>query len=438
MVYCRLQDHPALFMEMRLGKTLVAVRRCMTYVPRIPSRGLRVLVAAPTSALPSWEKELLLEGQTNYTYLEGTIEVRKRRLRRPFNWFLVNREAHLYLPELANKKWDAVIIDESTSIKNVEAQVTKFFSENFREVPHRWTLAGRPNPQTDMEFWPQLNFLDGIAFGCSNFYSFRNRFFKPSPFGHNWYPQLGAATKMKKAVADRAFVLRRKHAGLDVPKVYEQRHPVLPAALRKVYQVAEKEFYLKYQDHEEDTKWAPVKFQWLRQLASGFIDKKLVWPGKLNELEYLLNGELSDDPVVVWFNYNHEGQHALEHLREAGITCEWLEGKVSKPQRRKVMRDFQDGRFRVILLQQAIAQMGADLSRSDTNIYFSPPLGTLARSQTEDRILELMKGGPLLTLDLLTQDSIDIECHEDLQAKNSVSRFFLDRVVKLIQKRRAA
>lgn len=94
--YALNEQHPALLVEMRLGKSLVVIRRIAI------DRGRRILVVAPNSALDSWEDELAAERQT-YVRVTGDRSQRLAKLRSPFRWYLLNREAWRTLPEIAGR-----------------------------------------------------------------------------------------------------------------------------------------------------------------------------------------------------------------------------------------------------------------------------------------------------------------------------------------------
>ena len=70
--------HPALFMEMRLGKTLVAIRRVKTYADCS-----KILVVGPYSVLSGWEDDLMSDGELGIWRLTGTAEERRERGARP-------------------------------------------------------------------------------------------------------------------------------------------------------------------------------------------------------------------------------------------------------------------------------------------------------------------------------------------------------------------
>lgn len=432
-------QHPATWLEMRLGKCLLAIRRSKMYIPQNRKDGLLILIVAPNSALGSWETELELEGESDVVFLQGTKEQRQKLLAEKHKWNLINKEGHRALPEIADVRWDSLIVDESTFIKNPTSKVTKFFTKNFRDVPHRWSLTGCPNPQGDLDLFEQLRFLYGEAFGCRNFWQFRAKFFEPARYGYGWQPKLDSQTKIKTWLAEHVFILHRKDVNSDVPKVYEQRTLTLPRKLRKTYDELEADFLLEVSGEEvKRTKYAPVAFQWMRQLCGGFINEELVWDGKLKVLVSLLSGELANEPVVIWFSYNKALHAAYQYLLKHDISCRWAAGVTKPADRRKFERDFAKGKFRVALLQTKIAETGFNLSVSDTAIYHSVPLGTQARVQTEDRILAVDKPGPLLIIDLIVKDSVDDAVLETLTDKRFKGHWTLRRVFQLIQKRRQA
>jgi len=168
--YSMQTENPALFMEMRLGKTLVAIRRIKLYVPQDPKQGLKVLIIAPNSTLTSWEDELTLEGIGDPVHLAGKRADRLAKLVGPGNWFLINPEGCIPIKDntasgvfcelLADHPWDVVLLDESTFIKNPNTKITKFLLNNFRDVPHRWILTGTPNPEGPLDFFSQFKFLN--------------------------------------------------------------------------------------------------------------------------------------------------------------------------------------------------------------------------------------------------------------------------------------
>jgi len=429
--YTLREDHPALFMEMRLGKTLVAIRRCLLYKPRNPSIGLRILVIAPNSALPSWELELKKERERDVVYLHGPRKKRLELLGAGHRWNLLNKEGWMVIPEIEDEEFDAVIVDESTIIKNIRAGITRFLVYRFDGVPHRWALSGLPNPENDMEFWSQIAWVNGgYAFGSDNFYQWRNRWFVQPDYGYGYHPLPGVLDEIHEEVGERAFVMTRQEAGMEVPKVYERRWLDLPKKLRRSYETAEKDFVLEYGDQLHDrTFHRLVTSTWRRQMCDGFVDGKMVWDGKVRETVSLMDQQLSRQSVVVWFAYNRGLRKTVHALKKAKIKTEALTGKVKMRERRNIQRRFQKGRFRVLCAQIKCADRGVDLSRASAAMYFSNSPSCEERTQTEDRILDVSQDETLLYIDLVVRDSVDADMSYGLTGKKTRSQNSLNAAI---------
>ncbi len=443
MRYAMEQQHPVLFVEMRLGKTLVALRRCASYTPRNERIGLRVLVAAPNSALGSWEREALEEGWS-VVWLAGLS--RRRRLEAlEGSWrgcnllelVLINREGWLSLPEISMHRWDAVIADESPFLKNPQAKVTKFFMRNFRTVPHRWILTGTPCPEGEHEYFCQLAFCRGGAFGFQSFWDFRQQYMEPNPHHGGWGMKPGAADHLRRVVGTSCCVMRRKDVGLEKKKIYERRTFQLPKDIRKLYDTVEDEWEIPHEGEDaRTTKWVTTRWQWLRELCGGFLEKKLVWSGKIDELVGLLQGELKQEKVVVWCCYTQEIIAIEQRLRKARVAVASVTGRSTPEVRRAVEKSFGGSLIRVVLAQQALGQGGSDYSPADTVIYYSSPPGQLARQQTEDRIVTVAKKQPLLYIDLVVENSVDEDVLSALQKKVALSDLSLTRALNAAMRER--
>ncbi len=454
-------DHPALFMEMRLGKTLVCLRRLAMRAPRSPARGLRVLVVAPGSALGSWEREAALEGWDSTT-LRATKKIRRAALRSAFlpargcacgdaragtrararrALYLLNKEAWRVVPEIGDDAlcpWDAVVVDESTSLKNPAAKVTRFFLKAFRKTPSRWILTGTPCPEGEEEYFCQIAFLRGGAFGFTSFWGFRQHYMEPDPRGYGWHLKPGAADHLRRVVGQTCLVMRRKDVGMDRVKIRERREIEMPESIRATYNKMELEMTSAATGTDAQfTKWWPVTWGWMRQLCGGFLQGSLAWRGKIDALLELLRGELARDQVVVWCSYNAEVHLVRDELTRLGIPSAWWTGVVPPAVRETRRKLFANGRYRVLVVQEATAQTGMDLSAADAAIYYSTPAGAMARSQTEDRILSLSKHGPLLYVDLVVKASVDEDVLAQLERKAATSDLSLSRALFAAARARA-
>lgn len=413
-------------MQMRLGKTLV----CIRYAQK--KKFKKVLVVAPVEGLWAWQRELGLEGETG-TLLVGSRQERTKKLWSSDKcWNLINYEGLLSIQmELMKCHWDLIVLDESRRIANPKAKTSKAILHLPRKGESRIVLSGEPAPEGPLEYFNQFAFLNNCFLGSSNYWQFRQSFFRElAP--HEWVPYPNRLEKLKTGIQEAAFFLNRKQAGIPDRKIYETRTLRFPQEIRKTYRGILDDFVARFGSRvDESTKWVPVQYMWLHQLSSGFLGEKLLWPGKVNELLELLNGELRNEQVVVWFKFNAPLFTVSKALKGKKITHGLIVGNENRLDREVSINRFRKGELRVLLCQVKCGKTAIDLSNSSTAVYFSNSYSLEERLQSEDRILNPKKREPLLYLDLVTEQSVEEDLLEVLRSKSGESKFYMS---KLLQK----
>lgn len=404
--YARKHRHLAGLMDMRLGKTISTIR---TITVADPMRRDHILVVAPYSALPSWEKELKLEGELSVARAYGGRAEKLAALNQRTRWLLINREGFLHLPEIAGVSWDWIILDESHFIRNPRTKVSKFFCRRFERTGRRIILTGTPRPENDVDIVPQLMFLDGAVMGCRSYWSWRTRFCNPPmPGEHEWTIKPGARSVLTQYMARRCYIVKRADVRLDTIKVYETRPIQMDRTTLKMYRELEEKFEIA--NGNVSTMFASVRWLYMQMLSGGFLPNgSPVWDGKLAELEELVNGQLQTSIIVVWAQFRAEIQAISKKLK-----CPAIYGPVLPEMRTKILDAFDRGEHRVMVCQPDTMTYGADLSRADTAIYYSCGGSGLTRSQSEDRIISMKDRSPRLVVDLCTQDTVDEDLRDSL------------------------
>lgn len=438
--YAKPLSRIALFMEMRLGKSMVAIRWAEF------NKAKRILVVAPLSVLPSWEEELLKEENAyeDICYLRGEKDERYQLAKTSkAPWNLINYEALLeenpsYNPNLQrgrnSKKrvggeilklpWDCLIVDESTRIRNPKAETSYHLTHDSDHVSLKAILSGLPAPESSLDYYQQFKFLYGSFMHFHDYWTFRNRRFMC--IGYDWVPSKFVRGKIKEEVHRLSFVLTRKQAGVGSKKVYEKRYVDMTPAQVKLYKEIKKGFSYKLEEEEKETKWVPVKYLWMGQIAGGLTPEgKLVSNNKTNELIELLKGELKNESVVVWFRYNQEIRHVYEQLTKKKIKTGIFTGEDKSGSDMFKKRNVQ-----VLLAQARCGQYGIDWSIASTAIYYSNYYDCEVRYQSEDRIVHPKKKEPLLYIDLICKDSIDESVMKILREKRVSARQFSMKLVK--------
>lgn len=426
LAYAAKRSRIALYMEMRLGKTLVAIRWAMQH------KLDRVLMVAPMSVLSGWVDELLAEGVrvSDIHWLLGSAA--ERRLiagEIDTGWALINYEGLRTVPDVLKLPWSGLILDESTRIRNPKAQITKVLLRDAPHIMHRAILSGLPAPESPLDYFCQMAFLHGSFLGMYNYWAFRQRHFIPDVRGWTWEPKREARDAIKQEVHKQAFVLTRKAAGLGERKLYEKRVVDMTPAQKQAYTQVAKDFAFRHLE----TQWATTRLLWMARLAGGFSPDtdhpELISSTKLDELVSLLTGELQYEPVVVWFRFNEELHHASLRLGNERISHRVIIGDTSVEDRRAHVHAFQESAVRVLLMQVKCGKFGLNTSRSSTAIYYSNSYDFEDRAQSEDRIVHPSKKEPLLYIDLITKGTVDSAVVAALRDKHVSSRTFMTRLV---------
>jgi len=410
----------SLFLEMRLGKSLIAIRWAKSKNPKL------ILIASPNSALPDWEKELILEGidPSHIHYLQGKEMSKFRSLVEKASnpmWCLSTHEMLRYYPEFVYAPWNVCICDESTKLKNPQSKLTKMFID-MDHIPYRGILSGRPNPESEMDYFCQFRFLFGDFMGEKNYWNYRDENFFLGSSEYEWIPKKGVRFKIREFVRSTSYVLTRKECNVGSIKIRERHYLDLPANLRKKYN----DIIHTWEYMDMTTKYAPVVLGWLRRVLGGFgPDKKFLNDFRIKELYNLWRGNLSSQKIVVWYYYNDELLKSYEYFKFRNTKVEFITGGTIRKKRKEIQSRFNDGDTEVLLCQVKCVKFGVNLSGADTAIYYDSPFSLEERVQSEDRIIHAGKRIPVLLIDMIVRNSVDEEIYELLQEKKLKSSMTL-------------
>ena len=398
-------DSPALFMDMRLGKSVVYVFRSRSY------KG-RNLIVCPISAFLGWT-ELL----PDHVILYGSRTERLDKLRETHKYYIINWDGFRIIPEIASLNWNSIVLDESTQIKSPTSSTSKFFCRFFRNVKYKWILSGTPDLEDPMDLIQQLNFI----YDFHNYYTFRQKYCYPSGSFLDFKPNTQGQYKLAKGLAG-CFVKKRHEVNFLCTKIYQKKVLILPDRIRKIYDTCEEEFILEYKDYSLKTLYSAQRAIWLRLLSSGILQTakdpnlhKLVWKTKIDALVELLN--TIQEQVIVWTTFRIE----FEYLQKAITDAAFINGSTPVKARADIIKNFNLGKFKRLVAQPECFKFGADFSKASCMIYFSQPNSAITRSQTEDRVVHLNKKNPVLIMDLLVKDTVDEDIHSAHNKKQAYS-----------------
>ena len=208
-----------LTVDMGLGKTVTTLTAIAELLDCVEIS--RVLVIAPKSvAENTWTSECAKWDHLAHlrvSVVMGDERHRIKALTTPADIYVINRDIHRLLEynkqgdrEVFAKnrenqlKYDAVIIDESSSFKNPQARRFKALRKVRPYIRRLILLTGTPSPNGHMDLWSQMWLIDmGERLGRT-LGAYRTKYFKPGRSnGHvvyNWNLLPGAADAIEQAV----------------------------------------------------------------------------------------------------------------------------------------------------------------------------------------------------------------------------------------------
>jgi SNF2 family DNA or RNA helicase len=431
----------AYFMEMGTGKTKVAIDNS-AYLFQQKEIDF-AFVIAPNSVYQNWKKEIDFHcpEKTNIYIWKVTKDKTFKLDPKKLTFVLMNVEA---LSHASGKKWleykllkhgkkSIVILDESTSIKNLKASRTKAIIKLGKLAKYKRILTGSPVTKSPLDLFSQCAFLDKKLLGYENFTVFKSRYavmYSIERGGYNiqipkYYVNL---EELEYKLKNFSYRVRKKDC-LDLPeKMYVQRYIELPEEQRKAYEQLKQSALIVLKNDEVSYNNKLTELLKLQQVANGFLktnDGKIVdfkTNAKLKELMSIL--EESEDKCIIWANYVHNIEMIKKKLGEVygKDSVVSIYGKDSVDVRNKAVENFQhnDG-CRFLVGNPTVGGYGLTLTAAKYVIYFSNSYNLEVRWQSEDRAHRYGQTSQVTYIDLIATDTIDEMVLHNLDNKIELS-----------------
>ena len=422
-----------LLMEMGTGKTKVILDLLGYYKETLEVNP--ALVVCPVSVMDNWSAEVQKhQPAIRCMVLSGTREERLKLLatgiQQGYHLFVINYESAWRLEdELARVNWGVMVLDESTRIKHRSSQQAKGIMRIAKRVKRKYIMSGTPMPNSPLELFNQIRFLDERVFG-SNFYVFRDRYAILG--GYQGYQIIGWKNleELAKKLNGITYRVLKKDC-LDLPdKVYKVYKLTMPDKFKKVYDQFAEEMVAEIAGTTIMATVVLAKLTKLRQLTSGFvydenrnailIDEQL----KLKQLEEILDEISGRHKVVIWTSFRHEMDIVCKMLDSKKLKWVKIDGTVPQDQRQAAIRSYQeDDNVRVFVGQQHAGGLGITLTAGDYCIFFSNDYSPEIRLQCEDRLHRIGQKNTVTYIDLIIKGTIDVSIMRMLRKKQDLSEY---------------
>ena len=436
-------DHPncALYLDMGLGKSVVT----LTAIQQLIDDYLevrKVLVVAPKSvARNTWPTEAKKWDHLKslrVSVVMGTAAQRRKALEADADVYVVNRENLVWLVDYCDNtlvRWDfnCVVLDESSSFKNPQARRYKAIRRMRWLIYRMIELTGTPSPNGLMDLWSQIELLDrGQRLGRT-LTTYRSRYFTPGRHnGHvvyEWKPKPGAREAITEAISDICLSMKAEDY-LDLPDLITAGTDiVLTDQERKGYDVFEREQLMQVDETEIEAVTAAALTNKLLQYSGGAVyDSEHEWHevgrSKLEALADLV--EAADEPVLVFYAYQHELSRILAEL------ADW-EPVVFKGEP-DILERWNRREIRVLLCHPASVAFGLNMQQGGRVIvWYTPTWNLELYQQANARLYRQGQDRPVLLYHLVALGTMDERVMSALSGKSSIQDFVMQRIRELKQ-----
>lgn len=433
---CQERDRFGYFLEMGLGKTLLALHEYSKLF--LENKADIMLIVCPNTLISTWQAEIKKHGFAMYVQVKPQ-EWRPRSDEMHvliYNYESLIATAGKLLPVVVNQARTYAVFDESVQIKNFRSERWKKIKVWQEKLKYVRLLSGRPMVHSPMDLWTQLTMLRGQVhtspFAYRNTYCIMGGWQNKQVIGTKNLDRLRDITKEVSFTATKA-------KWTDLPeKLYTSREYIMTVEQQAAYKSMFKAMIVEFQEKNKiiTVDQAVHKYAKLQQVGSGFMmdtPTGEVVPimdfAKVPKVEALMEvvEELRGNSKLIIFAHYTASILALQKLLGWPV----IQGGMKTEEIQKAVESFNnDDSIDGFIGQLSAAKYGLTLLGSaakpcHTTFYFENTYSLDPRIQSEDRNHRHGQRNAVLYVDVFGTP-VERKIIRVLQMRDDLSRTVLD------------
>lgn len=427
-------EYSAIFHEQGLGKTKIAIDLALYWL--LKKNIDTVIIITKKQLVKNWEEEFKF-----HTYLKPVILSTDRSK----NYFILNGISKIILAnfetvEIEKERIElflklrnvAIIIDESTKLKNPDANLTKCFFDLSSLFKIRVIMTGTPVANRPYDIWAQIYFLDnGLSLG-NDFKVFKkehdlnNKLNTDGVAREQFEENVGSIFKRISAFCVRET---KESCGIELPKkqyvlVYANFETKQELIYKSIIQECMVEITKEGQKILDIDEECLKRLLRLNQIASNprLVDESYnEISGKEIELEQLIKKIIiNNEKCIIWSCYISNVDYFTEKYKKYGAVK--IHGAMSIEERNKSVDSFKnDSSSRLLFATPQAAKEGLTLTVANNAIFYDRTFNLDDYLQAQDRIHRISQKKNCTIYNIQIKNSIDDWIDALLKAKQNAA-----------------
>lgn len=395
----------------------------------------RALIVCPLSVFSVWPGQFTEHGTEGTLHVIRETKQGKELLKDlPERAIvLVNYEKLALLEKELTGKFDIIVADEATKIKNPSAQRTKVLYRIAKDCPYVLIMTGTPVSKNLIDVFGEYMVMDPFWFGRS-FWMFKQRYCVMGGWMGHQIVGYQREDELRKIIDIPSHRITKQEALPYLPpKVFEERICEMTPEQKKLYKETQKKFWVEFQNKTLDIKNAASRIVKLQEIANGFFitdegETIDVASSKIDCLAEAIEEVDPEERITVWSRFKHD----IKKIREMASArfpdrpVFVLSGDERGERREEEIVKFKNTPGSFLLANIQAGGLGIHLTECHLAFIYSKLFDFSLHEQMQDRHHRPGQENAVTYVDIITENSIDRRLQRILASRKTLSDWLME------------